>query len=153
MTLGVKCGAQEHSAMTAWALVIFWVFASGVICSWSDFTILAHLLGTTSSPSFDLSVVRDTNENREDKNAPVKSWGQEALERRDYRLSPPFARSSPPGFRAVIFFSRFSFASRTTHKAKEGACSLNASNNRACRNKRSHLNLLGCKRVAWCSTI
>ena len=28
---------------------------------------------------------------------------------------PPFARSSPPGFRAAIFFSRFSFASRTTN--------------------------------------
>ena len=33
---------------------------------------------------------------------------------------PPFACSSPTGFHLTFFSSRFSFASRTTDKAKEG---------------------------------
>ena len=32
--------------------------------------------------------MRDADENREEKNGRVKSWGREARERRDYRLSP-----------------------------------------------------------------
>ena len=58
---------------------------------------------TTSSPSSAYPVVCGAEANREKKNGRVKSWVQDARERRKYRLSPWTMRCSPNAERWLAY--------------------------------------------------